>query len=299
MSRSSQHKKNLRLEKLNGKLQHLCDRSAWTRYSLTECVTNLSAYDLTKNQLLLLGLGLSFAMPPRPEDCVDFMAALQDLESYARDIIPELKTLKGFALNGIDHLTKHVSGLPKRYLQALHELQRNKDIMILPADKGNQVVILDRSTYLSKGEEMLSDTNVYERLRKNPIQDEKAAYNKAIKEIFESMPAKAVPKRFESYLPKLPYFYLRAKIHKNPLSYRPIISQTQSITRRLSKHLSNILTPFLGTFSTAHLHNTDELKSKLQESADPSLPFLSLDVESLFTNVPIEPLLDFLRRKHS
>ena len=40
------------------------------------------------------------------------------------------------------------------------------------------------------------------------------------------------------------------------------------------------------------------LKQVILAEADPNLPFLSLDVESLFTNVPVEPLLDFLRRKH-
>ena len=41
------------------------------------------------------------------------------------------------------------------------------------------------------------------------------------------------------------------------------------------------------------------LKTLLSEEADPSLPFLSMDIESLFTNVPVEPLLDFLLRKHT
>ena len=44
--------------------------------------------------------------------------------------------------------------------------------MTLPADKGNQVIVLDRHTYLSEGEKMLSDANVYQKLRKNPINDE-------------------------------------------------------------------------------------------------------------------------------
>ena len=171
--------------------------------------------------------------------------------------------------------------------------------MILKADKGNQIVLLDKLTYLSQGERMLSDKNIYELLRKNPIQDEQALYNKEVSRIFAKMPAKHAPKRFLAYLPKLAYFYLRVKIHKNPIKYRPIVSQRQSMTTNLSKHLSNILTPCLGKFSSAHLHNTEELVSKLKEEADPSLPFLSLDVESLFTNVPIEPLLDFLKRKYS
>ena len=36
----------------------------------------------------------------------------------------------------------------------------------------------------------------------------------------------------------------------------------------------------------------------LLAEADPTLPFLSIDVTALFTSVPVEPLLDFLKRKH-
>ena len=105
--------------------------------------------------------------------------------------------------------------------------------------------------------------------------------------------------RYKCILPNLPYFYLTVKLHKDPIAYRPIVSQTRSYSKPLSKHLANILTPLLGSFSPAHLRDSMDLKRRLQEEADPSHPFLSLDVESLFTNVPIEPLLSFLRRKHA
>ena len=54
----------------------------------------------------------------------------------------------------------------------------------------------------------------------------------------------------------------------------------------------------VGTFSNAHLLNSTQLKQRILEEADPNLPFLSLDVESLFTNVPLDPLLSFLYRKY-
>ena len=106
-----------------------------------------------------------------------------------------------------------------------------------------------------------------------------------------------LPNRFHAYLPKLPFMKLGPKIHKPTLEFRPIISQSQAFTKPLAQFLAKKLTPLLGTYSNAHLHNSAQLKQRLQEEADPSLPFLSLDVESLFTNVPLDPLLDFLYRK--
>ena len=144
---------------------------------------------------------------------------------------------------------------------------------------------------------MLSDTNVYELLTKNPIRTEQARFNKSLRGIFKKMPV-GLPKRFLAYLPKLPFMKLGPKIHKPNLEFRPIISQSQASTKPLAQFLAKTLTPLLGTYSNAHLHNSAQLKQRLQEEADPSLPFLSLDVESLFTNVPLTPLLDFFYRKY-
>ncbi len=52
--------------------------------------------------------------------------------------------------------------------QALQSLQDNKDIMILPADKGRAVVMLDKSEYHQKAQALLSDTNNYKKLSKDP-----------------------------------------------------------------------------------------------------------------------------------
>ena len=144
---------------------------------------------------------------------------------------------------------------------------------------------------------MQSDTNVYERLKKSPLRTEQTAFNNRLDKIFKKMPSD-LPKRFKAYLPTLPFMKLSPKIHKPTLCFRPIISQSQAFTKTLAQHLSKILTPLLGTFSTAHLLNSTQLKQRLLEEADPNLPFLSLDVESLFTNVPLTPLLDFLYRKY-
>ena len=167
----------------------------------------------------------------------------------------------------------------------------------MKADKGARIVLLDKETYITSGEEMLADTNVYERLNKNPLRSEQQSFNKELTRIFKRMKV-LLPLRFKAYLPTLPFMKFSPKIHKPNLCFRPIVSQSQAFQKPLAKHLTKVLTPLLGTFSNAHLPNSTQLKQRLQEEADPSMPFLSLDVESLFTNVPIDPLLDFLYRKY-
>lgn len=103
---------------------------------------------------------------------------------------------------------------------------------------------------------------------------------------------------------RLPYAYFLPKIHKPhpPLKQRPIIAQCSAFTTPLARFAANILSPLVGTFSSAHLNNSDDFTSHLTSfyTNKPHLltaPLLSLDAENLFTNVPLQTVLSFLRRK--
>ena len=77
---------------------------------------------------------------------------------------------------------------------------------------------------------------------------------------------------------------------------RPIISTVNAPSYQLSKWLAKTLSPVLGSFSDSHLqHNQDLLK--YLKSINPSGGKLISFVSALFTNVPLIPTLDFLRRK--
>jgi len=60
------------------------------------------------------------------------------------------------------------SNVNKSERQAIDELKKLKDIVILPADKGKATVIVDKEEYMSKLKQMLSDTKTYKMLKKDP-----------------------------------------------------------------------------------------------------------------------------------
>ena len=100
------------------------------------------------------------------------------------------------------------------------------------------------------------------------------------------------------------YAYFLPKTHKDypPLQFHPIISQCNSLITSLSKYVSFILSPLAGVFSDAHLKNTYNFKERLLSfySDYPEMlmkPMVSLDVTQLFTNVPVNSVLDFLKEK--
>ena len=89
--------------------------------------------------------------------------------------------------------------------------------------------------------------------------------------------------------------YGLVKTHKNN-AMRPIISSVNSCSYRLSQWLTNILSPYVGTVSNAHIVNNVDLINKLKNiTIDYPFTLVSFDVKSLFTNMPLEDLIDFMK----
>ena len=74
----------------------------------------------------------------------------------------------------------------KKMHMAVKGLKRDKDIVILPADKGNMTIVMDRSVYEEKLNDMLRDDATYRQLRKDPTTRIETKVKKAIKELEEN-----------------------------------------------------------------------------------------------------------------
>nr|VZI37341.1 unnamed protein product [Spirometra erinaceieuropaei] len=59
--------------------------------------------------------------------------------------------------------------LPKVERDALRELKADKDIVIVPAEKGRSTVVLDRTDYLQKAKNLLEDRQFYVPCETNPV----------------------------------------------------------------------------------------------------------------------------------
>lgn len=53
--------------------------------------------------------------------------------------------------------------------QALKRLREDESIVIVPSDKGKQVVVMNKVEYISKVEEHLDDSDTYDQLDCNPM----------------------------------------------------------------------------------------------------------------------------------
>ena len=135
---------------------------------------------------------------------------------------------------------------PQAKLKALHNLRKDQDRLVIPVDKGNCTVVMDRKDYDDKVQQMLSDQRTYKVLDKDPTQrterklNEKFANLKRDNKISDSLYNKL---RSSDGFP--PRFYGFPKIHKPGYPLRPIVLFIDSPTYMLSKHLAQILRPLM------------------------------------------------------
>ncbi len=95
------------------------------------------------------------------------------------------------------------------------------------------------------------------------------------------------------------YFYLLMKIHKIPMSTRPVCSDCASIIHPLGKWLDVTLQPIVRT-QFAYFKDTFTLKRELNDLRLPSnASLITFDAVSMYTNINIddciERLSEFLR----
>ncbi|XP_071959853.1 uncharacterized protein [Antedon mediterranea] len=145
---------------------------------------------------------------------------------------------------------------------------------------------------------MLSDTDTYTLLKKNPTSSYK---KKLITVITRLLKEKKITVKQKHYLYPTsditPRIYCTQKIHKmnNPL--RPIVDYTGSIMYNLSRSLADILVPLVGN-SIHHVTNSLEFVNDIKDiKLQPNETLVSYDVVSLFTKTPVNKSLKIIEER--
>ncbi|CAN0111622.1 unnamed protein product, partial [Heterosigma akashiwo] len=132
--------------------------------------------------------------------------------------------------------------------EVLRGLKDDKDILIVPADKGRAVVVMDRETYLQKMQDQLLGDDYVEM----PAEEVAAGGEK---KLLDGLHAKLVGKLMEMGVdtrvgcfltmtaPDMAKLYLLIKVHKDGYPGRPVVSQIDDPTYNTCKVLTDILNP--------------------------------------------------------
>lgn len=182
--------------------------------------------------------------------------------------------------------------------KALRELKNNKHIVIKPADKGSAVVIMSRQQYILEVERQLNDSVYYEKLQKPIYMDTIPMIHDIVNTLKKK---KFITGKQKQYLigqgePRQRRFYILPKIHKDPDKWtvpftvppgRPIVSDCGSETYFTAEYLDYFLNP-LSIKHPSYIRDTYhfiEIVKNIRVQSESF--FFSMDVESLYTNIPI------------
>ena len=169
--------------------------------------------------------------------------------------------------------------------------------MILPADKGRASVVLDTDTYHAKMSALI-ETGPYQPLNKDPTDRlTRTPSEKLLSLKRNGRISEAVSNKIRLRHKQPPRIYGLSKFHKPNIPLRPIMSCVNTFAYDLSAFLANILSPLTGN-SDFRVTNSAHFASIISsEKIQDNEIMVSFDVESLFTNVPIEGAVQAARRK--
>lgn len=159
-----------------------------------------------------------------------------------------LEVFKNMVFNDLDKMRKQKVVDPQNIRKGMESLEKRKEIIIRPADKGGGLVILDKTDYLSEITHLLSDRDTYQILNKDPM----LAYKDELHLLIEEGKATNVlTKKEAAYLDSLfcrtPIIYSLPKIHKdstNPPGW-PIVNGIDSISSRVGQYIDSFLQPLV------------------------------------------------------
>lgn len=172
---------------------------------------------------------------------------------------------------------------------------REKDCWYTKADKGNSIVILDKTDYQNRINTSISEGS-YQEIKRNPLRKMNEETRKHITKLSEVFDKKLKWKLPESN-PNVPKVYGLPKIHKPGNKMRLIMSNIGAPNYKLAKWLvSEIATLNLepgksvkNSFKAAEILSNIEL--------DPGEILVSFDVTSLYPSVPVNEAIQCLENE--
>ena len=288
------------------------------KHNVKDLIFNFSSHVLTESQESILMKGLNYALPPKSLKYEDYLLNFElffrgattgnycaegELENFKF----ELRNIANSSLKYYNKKKKKLENITDEEHRALSELMSIDDIIIQKADKGNVIVLLDKTTYIEKMEDILSDRSKFTPIIfEDELGDLKYILEKEkeINGFLDNLVKKGVISEIDkkNMSPKgsAPgILYGNCKVHKEvseggvpPL--RPILSALDTPSYRLAKYLVPILSPL-----TSNEHVTKDsftFAANIREQNHEHF-MTSFDIDSLFTNIPLDETIDIAVNK--
>lgn len=232
------------------------------------------------------------------------------LEQYATSPSPAIErytqlTEQRFTTELHKHVIPKQRNISMRGIEFIRSLARNANLIIKPADKGLGITILDRAWYDKELLRQVTDTTTYRVALPKPPK----LHQQLLKLVKPALKSHLMTERQHAYVTrkwnddtsKLPNLYLLPKLHKTPVTGRPIVSSHSYITTPVSMWLDHILQPFVRKHIPTVLTDSRDLIHRIESTpiTDPHCLLTTADVGSLYPSIPtndgISAVASFLR----
>ena len=259
-------------------------------------VINLSSVPLSKDQQDLLAHGPNFAITPKKPPLGQYITNIEKAcQSLDINSAEELRSDIYRVLRKTHHLKPNIK---RKELEALRQLKEDKSCMVLTADKGVALVVIDRTDYIRKAKDLLQDTSTYRTIKGDPTSRLKNRLITILKKTkAESGMQDNTYKKMYPTGASPPKFYGLPKIHKKNIPIRPIVSSIGSVSYGVARELSKIIKPLMGC-SIHQVQNSTQFAEEMKRTRiEQGECITSYDVTALFTSIPLPSTLDIKRSK--
>ena len=218
-------------------------------------VINLSSKPLTQAQRSVLAKGPNFTLSPMHPPNLKYITAIESMcTKLGQQDAEKLRTDINRVLRSYHHPQ---CNLTKAQSQAKRELKRDRDHIILTADKGVAMVIMDRQDYTNKPYNLLNQPS-YRAIPQDPTNTIKNKLINILKRVKNQTGLDSIT--YKSMYPTgcvPPKFYGLPKIHKPDTPLCPTVSSCGSVTYGVAKELAKIFKPLVGK-SPHHINSTHD-----------------------------------------
>lgn len=230
-----------------------------------------------------------------PSKSLEFMVASKyssdpwlSIEKY----IQQTRSLFYKALQ--QHVPQGLRNISRSGLLFIKSLAANPAVIVKPADKGLGLTVLNRDWYDRELDRQLNDRETYIHV---PVL--RAKLSAPIKQIAKTalqlgmmtqQQHTYVCKKWNDETSQLPNLYLLPKLHKTPVTGRPIVSSHSYITTPASVWLDYFLQPLVREHIPTVLTDSKQLVNRIESTIinDPNCTLSTADVNSLYPSIPIK-----------
>ena len=153
--------------------------------------------------------------------------------------------------------------ISKTKRQALKSLQYDNSIIILPADKGNATVAMDRVEYSNKLADLIGNGG-YCKVKKDPTLKTERKLSQILGKNKDLIPQTKYRQLIQHYSTQPPIYGL-PKIHKGGIPLRLIVSNRGSECYSLGRFLVEIISPLTGKY-LSYVKNSSQFVERISDA---------------------------------